>query len=490
MARKRPHARRFLFALLMLVLIALLLEINRWLPGGLPGGGGDGGFREREAHAAGTEDHGTTPGDAGTLALTPAGQEPPPAVARGSVVVQVRSADGAWLDYRIGTGGAATERPRGKQNGTHELSAERARSGEMRVRTQDRSVAHEPLALGAEDGPWVVVMPAAAAKVAGRADRVRLDVPGLEGTSAALETEDVTGTRAELELEDGGSAALPSTRRPQRVRIAATDSRPAGPWRWVHPRDGSVQSLPPPTVRRLSMGDGLDRPGALQEIFGPDGVPVPFTTAPGPEAGVVYVDAPGDAELVGRFRVEGADHLVPFWDGFAGLAKGLTKHRTVLVRIEGPDGKPARDAQVVANWPQSLPGATVPRTPTTPLRRAADQDTGRVRATPTGPGQLPHRRGSGGCGSHRHPCPPQARHQGGLTPQGAHGGLLHPDFGRQADRGRNRVQRGARPQRTRRPARPHGRFRARGATRALCRSSRGLRQGAGPRVGPRHRAAG
>ncbi len=357
MARKRPHLRRFLFALLILVLIALLLEINRWLPGGLPGGGGDGGFRERAATAAGTEDGGQAPEDNGALTLTPPGLRPTPEVARDGVVVEVRGADGTWLDYRIGAGGGAVEPPRGKQAGTHALKARHALAGELRVRTKDRAVAHDPRALGAQGGAWVVVMPTAAAKVAGRADRVTLDFAGLESVPPSFETEDVAGERKQHELETSQGVSLPPSKRPVRVRLGSTTARPSSPWYWIHPRDGASQSLAVDSWRTLSIGGGLSAQGVLQEVLGPGGVRVPHRRMGGAEAETLLVNAPKDAELIGRFRVDGADMLVAFWNDFAAMAPGAIPRRTVRVQVSDATGAPSTDSQVVARWTEPAPSA-------------------------------------------------------------------------------------------------------------------------------------
>ena len=44
-ARTVPRPKRLGLLLLAILLLALLLEMNRWLPGGWPGGGG-GGFKK------------------------------------------------------------------------------------------------------------------------------------------------------------------------------------------------------------------------------------------------------------------------------------------------------------------------------------------------------------------------------------------------------------------------------------------------------------
>ena len=43
--RRRFRIRRTAVFLLVLAALFVLLELNRFLPGGWPGGGGDGGFR-------------------------------------------------------------------------------------------------------------------------------------------------------------------------------------------------------------------------------------------------------------------------------------------------------------------------------------------------------------------------------------------------------------------------------------------------------------
>src|SRR5262245_47565738 len=45
----RPRPLRWLIVIVLLVLVCLLLELHRFLPGGWPGGGGSSGFRRLSA---------------------------------------------------------------------------------------------------------------------------------------------------------------------------------------------------------------------------------------------------------------------------------------------------------------------------------------------------------------------------------------------------------------------------------------------------------
>src|SRR5436190_4072133 len=134
MARRRSRAKRLFLFVALLLLALLLLELNRFLPGAWPGGGGSAGSRPV---AMGTErDPSRVRPSPQPLAATP-----PDATVR--VVVIAPPSDRASDAVTATAGGARAEARLESGRAEVRLPAAAARPGALRVERGGRRVTHE-----------------------------------------------------------------------------------------------------------------------------------------------------------------------------------------------------------------------------------------------------------------------------------------------------------------------------------------------------------
>lgn len=290
MARRRLHVRRHAAALAGLLVLLGLLELNQWLPGGWPGGGGDGGFREVSSSRPDT-----------SRLRPPLGETPPPP-REAPLPVTVRAATGVEAD---------------------DWTFEARGAGFRLDGPGERSLEHGPATTGR---PWTVHLPeevtqapeASEAPLVVRAAAAEDGRP-LAGVAVTWEGWGATGegaTDAEGVLRAPVSAA--------RLRVALRGDGRFSEVRWVDPRggDASFRLRPRPTevVRFVDAASGqalavdhlrlLDREGSvwLEET--------------------ALRDATAPRDRLDLSRIEGSDRL----DG-AVLEVGAPDHPVVRVAL-------------------------------------------------------------------------------------------------------------------------------------------------------------
>lgn len=200
MARARTRAKRTVYLVLALALLFMLLELNRWLPGTWPGGGG-GGFRA--AGELGADDANRTDGaeappadapeDAGVV--EPPEAPPPDWPPRKGVVVAVRGPDGSLAgEWRLGVGDGGPEGRRPDANGTLRIRDKQVFAEGFRIRStagvlRHRGGANEPAAR------WSIWLPGGTLPLQQSSPTVTLRVTDAETG------EPVVGARAQWEAE-------------------------------------------------------------------------------------------------------------------------------------------------------------------------------------------------------------------------------------------------------------------------------------------------
>ncbi len=347
-SRRRP--RRVVWILVVALLLWLLLDLNRWLPGVWPGGGGDSGSRPMPSGSQ------TDPSRLRPDASPP----PPPAPQRPTLRIVVSEGSGTATPPSRVTARAADREAAGTSDG-----GVATLEGIAPERVEDLSVArgrtrvfHGPFPRGT--GAEVVVawpraaLPDAVPRAAGP---VPLRVTGEDGTPLRGAEVHVTGRpgedavlstdaegRAEIALpssgrvricasvEGFGEACIDASRRasaPLELRLPRMERREA---RFVDPETGAALRA---TAVRLRGSDGVER-----ELPPPEGgferleVTWPRTLLSG---GSVEV------EVAGRPTVRAPLATLP-----ATLA--VPVGRTLELRVAAPEGGAAGRASVSVRW--------------------------------------------------------------------------------------------------------------------------------------------
>ncbi len=229
--RRRSRAKRQLTLLIAFLALIGLLELNRWLPGGWPGGGGESGFlaqpREEAATARLRPPEGVPavwPRAGVTLALIGPGGSPPD---EATVAADVAGAKEAPVDAQ----------------GRARLDDARVLTHGFVVRTPSAEHRHGPVD-PTSTLPWTVhLMESEARRVEAEAERALVvEVLGAEDGlpvgGARIAIDGGAGDGGEvtdaLTADEAGRLVLPRLRGRSRLAVAADGHRPA--LRWVHPR--------------------------------------------------------------------------------------------------------------------------------------------------------------------------------------------------------------------------------------------------------------
>lgn len=342
---KRPT--RFLLLLVGLALVLMLLELNRFLPGLMPGGGGDGGWR-RDAPDPTVLD--LPPADAleretGTAALEAAGLRPPP-IERRATVIEVRTPDGTWMeDFRIRLGGATAASESDAATGTFRSPRAQAEGGIVRVDAKGGSVFVEPRLGMLPEGPWAFVIPDAPPRRPRGQGRVELRYErDASEASTPIRLKYSTGREVEASLQGReGTIALDDSEGPVQIRIGEGANAIE---HWVHPRSAPLATWRIPQRRRVpwsgAHGEVLDvrtRGGALR------------TARVDTTRGELEIEAGGDETLVVRARLRGREYLVPVPTGSgAAPSPALPASRQIRIRVLDAEGNPTSGGVVQAAW--------------------------------------------------------------------------------------------------------------------------------------------
>ncbi len=240
MARRKLRVRRKLTVLALIALLLLLLELNRFLPGGWPGGGGEGGFRKSDALNV----DGNRSGAKATR-LSP----PDPiddlvkALGKDAVLIQVFDADGNELSgWRVGIGdGGAEDLTPSKQTSGLRLRKTKKDGATLegfRVRADGVLAAHMAAGSVSSDPVWRVVLPKAAVPARRKSRPIEVEVRSRRDgtpTAATIEYVDVRGDAQRIKAPEG-KAVLPEYAR--HVKASTADGLHAASF--VHPRQGPV----------------------------------------------------------------------------------------------------------------------------------------------------------------------------------------------------------------------------------------------------------
>jgi hypothetical protein len=359
----------------------MLLTLNRWLPGGWPGGGG-GGFRERPQEAL-TDPTRVRPSE------TPV-EWPPPEGVR----VEVRAPEGTTLDdASLAAADGAGERPAKDARLT---DAAAFRDG-FRVRRGAWTLRHAAPPPSRADA-WVVYVPAGEPPSAGTtpASPPTLRTRVVDARSGAPIAD------AQVRLVRDGLGRPLAVGRDGAVEVPlAEEERPE-----AH-LEVRAPGRPVTVVRADAVGETVRVPeGRVVEVRVTDpegrrpvGATVTARYAATPAAGSaepidatdrveagedgtarVVVPEDGAVDLLGEAldRAPAARRVSPA-DGVAPVSLALEKGLAVPVRVVGPDGEPLADAEVIGV--ASVEGVRVRRS----ALAGAD---GRANVGPFGPGEV------------------------------------------------------------------------------------------------------
>lgn len=357
----RVNVKRLLLVVLLALVLGLLLEMNRWLPGGWPGGGGSGGFRELKAAAS--------PG-AGSEGLTAPLEPSPTWRPEQGVTLEVLGPEGAPAEGFRAAVGADTAFDGPERGGRSlRLPGRDVFEQGVRVMHQGAQVRHVPPA-GLPPTPlWRVFLPR------GRPELLRsaqpLTVRVLDAvTGAPVPTATVYGPVAlqGLAADAQGQAVLTGLKDRAALRVTAPgyyDALPvahpgaAGPHevrlsprqrvalRFVDGPDGAAA-----TVSQVEVRDAQDR--VLWRSAGP---------APGaapPQVERAEVEVPGDRVAGARLLVEApgrprTEVPLPPEGGAVALAP-LGRRVEVLLRDAQGRPVPARRATLRYDADGPVPG--------------------------------------------------------------------------------------------------------------------------------------
>lgn len=266
MARPRFRVGRILTVLVLFVLLCLLLELNRFLPGGWPGGGGDGGLR-RAGQLDLDDVPGTTEADRpAPTRMKEAEGRPPVRVPRDGVVIEVRQPDGTYREtWRFGLGeGGPEDEVSAELLGRHTSKDRRIVEDGFRVRAGEGLIRVLPTLARTDPGHWIVVAPGELPRPARRRTRFDVLVEATWGTSKVVRVEAADGTTQDVPVDDQGKVALEGRREP--FRVAAVIDGIEGAARWVGPRTSGAVALDAPPEP-----DALDEAERARVVLLPKG---------------------------------------------------------------------------------------------------------------------------------------------------------------------------------------------------------------------------
>ncbi|MFO0931933.1 MAG: carboxypeptidase regulatory-like domain-containing protein [Planctomycetota bacterium] len=346
--RKRFRPGRLLVVVILALLIAFLLELNRFLPGVWPGGGGDRGSRPVAS--------GTTPAPD---RVVPGGPIAPPKPAgRRVAVVVAPPAGSAPADASVRLGGAVASRAAGTDATTPlevsagpaddelavRLGAAEVRHGVPRVAPPSLRVAFPAAAVGPRPPPGdgrTVVVKDERGPIAGA--QVRWESAGHESVGQA----DADGR---LRVPRGASPL---------VKVCASSADHVDACLYAHlDAPGPLEVV---LVRRVPVATSFVAPGGaglrpstlrIRPLGGP-----PRALARDEGFDALNTALPTDLVATGRLEIE-APGRPPVSVPLASLGERtvLPPGRPLAVRVRDPRGAPAAGARVEARW-NAEPGA-------------------------------------------------------------------------------------------------------------------------------------
>ncbi|MDA1194013.1 MAG: hypothetical protein O2894_02410 [Planctomycetota bacterium] len=356
MPRARTRIRRTLLLCLALLLLAFLLELNRWLPGAWPGGG-SGGFRTGGMMGL-VDGPATAPLPAPTR-LDPARVDPPSEPPtdwppRLGVLVEIRGPEGnASTGWRLGVGSGGVEEaliaaePRVRDRDALALG--------LRVRHAGQLVRHR-LGFGQPASRWVIHLPEGSVPADRQpgAVRVRVRDPAtgepLAGVRVAWTAH---GMSADADTDaEGVAEVLGEDDEPFTVRITQV-GRVEAPAVWVRPRDPRPVDVALPvrheTTVQVRWHDGRPAILARARLVDPQGREVGTARVEGDHVTLALAaDDVRGAQLLlepTRADVEGLRLAVPVRDLDAILT--LPQLRTVRIVARDVRGEPIQNAEVL-----------------------------------------------------------------------------------------------------------------------------------------------
>jgi len=206
-SRRRPFGRILLVAALVLLAL-LLLELERFLPGSWPGGGGDRGSRSFPT--------GSKPDPSRLVPSTTPPPPPKPPADVPTIRIVVRRADGTPADAAtVRAGDAARSLAAATEDGEFRMPGAAVTAGEFVVTTRDGTTVAHGRAPSGGDGTRIVVLPRRSpapprdgVQLGGSARSVRVET--LEGRPVAGASVTATGRGGERRVEaaDDGTATF------------------------------------------------------------------------------------------------------------------------------------------------------------------------------------------------------------------------------------------------------------------------------------------
>ncbi|MDJ0521533.1 MAG: carboxypeptidase-like regulatory domain-containing protein [Planctomycetota bacterium] len=223
MARARTRAKRTVYLLLALAILLLLLELNRWLPGTWPGGGG-GGFRSagtagvEDTERSGERDAPPTDEQEDPGAVTPPDTPPPAWPPKRGVVVEVRGPDGELAEgWRLGVGDGGAEGRQPDAEGTLRIRDKQVFAQGFRIRSAAGVLRHRE-GTDARVARWSIHLPAG--KLPATARRPRVPVRVVDATTG----KPIEG--AQVDFEVGGMDATQTTDARGVAMVRVLDANP------------------------------------------------------------------------------------------------------------------------------------------------------------------------------------------------------------------------------------------------------------------------
>lgn len=254
--RRRIRVRRTAGFLLLVAVLFGLLELNRFLPGGWPGGGGDGGFRRWPVSASDR-----------TRVRPPEGELPPLPPDGIQVVLRVPGG-GAPTGAAVGVDREGTTPRRADSEGRVRIDDPAVLSAGLRVGLDGAEVRHGPAdPTGA--GTWTVHLPPHAPPPSAAPGPVRLEVVAAEDGRALAGAAVTIYRRADVlvqPVDTDGGLVLEGLEERTLVTVEAPGRSTVR--RWVHPRAGDTVRIRVPRVPRLSVEFVDAETGAALDLTG------------------------------------------------------------------------------------------------------------------------------------------------------------------------------------------------------------------------------